>query len=683
MGFLHPVYLWAALAALAPLFIHLLYRQRARIQIFPSLEFLRRMMRKKTQKFHLKRTLLLIIRILLLLFIALALAGPTITRGRVARGHLPTVAVIILDNSYSMSRKTDGRELFEVAREKALALLDYFDRGDLVYLLSGSRPARNLTETGAKDAMRVRQLVRDMSCSNRVTDVSDPLKQAVALVSQAERPNKEIYIISDMRKIGWDGLTAVLETAEDTKLMVIDLGSEDANACVREIDFRIPAGSDELQMEVTFERFNYTDRQGRMAEAFLKGALLERMVFSPGDFSREKEDFRIPAFEGYLWGEVAMAEDGLPLDDKRYFALPSRRRVVGVVGDGYYVSTALSPKGGGGFQAVEIEPGAINRENLARLDVLVLSNVSRLSPLEIESLDEFLATGGSLLVFLGDQVDIGAYNRNFLGHLGDLRIEGPSQGGPMGFFTIDRFERGHRIFAKFKPDQSPFSEAKFYRFMKIDPDGGHVVASFSDGSPALVEVGERVMVMTSAADLAWGDFVLTSQFLPLVHETLLYLSARARLSQSYTLPDEIVLRGGLSHGEVILEGPGGAVRHFPEALGAAGGYRIQAPEEPGVYFLRTEDETLSVFAVNVDTSESDLTKVALDQVKSKLPHLQVSRVTGLDDVGESVSTLRQGRGLSRSLLWAGLLLIILETVLASNLWQRLRANQEEDAFTSS
>ena len=117
MSFLNPLYLFAALAALVPLLIHLLHRQRARIEAFPSLEFLRRMMRKKSRRFRLKQILLLITRILILLLIALALARPTVTGGRVVRGHLPTTAVIILDDSYSMLRRGDGLTLFDLARK--------------------------------------------------------------------------------------------------------------------------------------------------------------------------------------------------------------------------------------------------------------------------------------------------------------------------------------------------------------------------------------------------------------------------------------------------------------------------------------------------------------------------------------------------------------------------------------
>jgi hypothetical protein len=684
MSFLNPLYLLAALAAVVPLIIHLLHRQKARIEVFPSLEFLRKLMRRKTRRFHLKQILLLLVRILLLAFIAVALARPTLTGGRVVKGHLPTTAVVVLDDSFSMLRTERGLQIFDLARARAGELLDYFGRDDDVHLLTASKPSRNLSAGGATDPQSLRDVLGEMKCTNRTTDVASPLRQAISILEGSSKPNREIYIVSDMQRSGWEGLGEVVDAGkQDIKVLLVDIGGEDTNACVEDIAFRIPAGTDDLEMEVGFRHFNPEGSQGRVAEVFLKDALFDRAVFSPAASALERETFRIPPVEGFLWGEVAMAEDRLPLDDKRYFAIPSRKRVVGVVGDVYYIQTALSPKGGGGFQIVVLEEGGISPVVLARLDVLVLSNVPRLSPLEVDAVSDFLMAGGSLLIFLGGRVDIGAYNRSILPGIGNLRIEGSSPPGGAGFYTIERFERGHRIFAKFKPDASPFSEARFYQFIRVRPEGGRVIASFSDGSPAIVGAGEKVMVIASPPDVLWNDFVLTSQFLPVLHEILLYLTSTARLSRSYDVGDEILLPVSRVEGEVVLHGPAGPVRHFPEGAGRGLGFPIQSPDDPGIYFLRSEKETLSVFAINVDTSESDLTKIGIDQVKSWLRNFDVSKTSPADDMAESVATLRRGRDLARSFLWAGLLLIIFESLLASNLWQRLRPDSDEDTFTHS
>jgi hypothetical protein len=684
MNFLNPLYLLAGLAALVPLIIHLLHRQRARIEVFPSLEFLRRMMRRRTRRFHLKQILLLLVRILLVLFIALALARPTLTGGRAVTGHLPTTAVVILDDSYSMQR-TDGRgSLFDEALAEALDLMDYFDRSDEVHVLTASKPSRELSASGLSDLEGLRTVLKEAVCTDRATDLASPLRQALAILEASSRPNREIYIISDMQKPAWADLTEALDAGGlDIKVLTVDVGTGVANACVDDIAFRIPAGTDNLIMQVGFKRFNSDAAQGRVAEVFLRDALLDRAVFEGGEASTAAEIFSLPPAEGFLWGEVAMAEDRLPVDDRRYYAVPSRKRSVGVVGEAYYIETALSPEGGGGFRWTEMEEGALSRAGLAAVDALVISDVPRLSPLEVDALADFVMAGGGVLIFLGGAVDIGAYNRNLLPRLGDIRIEGASPAGGGGFYTIDRYDEGHPIFDKFKPGTNPFSDTRFYQFMKVREGAGRVLAYFSDGSPAMVEVSDHVIVVTTPPEVGWNDFALTSQFLPVLHETLLYLTSKAGLGRSYILGEEILIPDITAEGDVMLVGPTGVVRHFPD-IGAGGmALAVPSPDQPGIYFLKTERETLSVFALNVDTSESDLTKMGIDQMQAKLRGFDIRQAPPTEDIGESVSILRQGRDLARMFLWAALVLIGLETLLASSLWQRPKAASDDDAFTNS
>jgi hypothetical protein len=113
------------------------------------------------------------------------------------------------------------------------------------------------------------------------------------------------------------------------------------------------------------------------------------------------------------------------------------------------------------------------------------------------------------------------------------------------------------------------------------------------------------------------------------------------------------------------------------------GYRIEPPSQPGVYFLTNDRDTFSVFAVNVDTGESDLAKVDIADVASRLKGFDVKRATGADDIGQSVSLLRRGRDLARVFLWAGLVLLLVETLLASTLSLRFSKAEEQDALSDN
>ena len=64
-------------------------------------------------------------------------------------------------------------------------------------------------------------------------------------------------------------------------------------------------------------------------------------------------------------------------------------------------------------------------------------------------------------------------------------------------------------------------------------------------------------------------------------------------------------------------------------------------------------------------------------------HFDVRQVSAADEIGESVSLLRRGRDLARMFLWAALVLVVVETLLASNISLGLRRDEDEDALTDS
>jgi hypothetical protein len=679
MNFLNPLYLFAAFAAAVPIIIHLLHRQRVKIEEFPSLEFVRKMLRRKTKRFRIKQLLLLIIRTLIVLFIALALARPTLMRGSAAQGHLPTTAVIILDNSFSMGRREADRIVFDVAKEKALELLDYFDKNDEVFILTAASGGRPLNETGTGDMEKLARQVAEAELTFSDTDLVTPLRRAATIVGESTNPNTEIYLVSDMQRAGWRGAADEIEASgTGARLLIVDVGEEIPNSCVRDLSFRIPSGTDDLYMDAAFARYNGESAQGRVAEVFLKGNLLERAVFSPGEGTEERERFRLPPAAGLVWGDVRLAADKLEADDVRYFALQARTRRVGIVGDAYYVRTALSPEGGGLFRPFEIEEGGLSNETLAGIDILVLSNVVRLAPMEIDAVSGFVEGGGSVIVFLGNRVDTGAYNRNILPVLGDAGVEGV-YGGEGGYYSIDRFEREHPVFAKFKSDDNPFQDIRFYRFMKLSAGAGNVIARFTDGSPAAIQMGDRALVFAFPADDSWTDFPLAAQFLPFVHEVNLFLSSSMGFGENYTVGEEVILRVARHGGEAALEGPTGTSLVFPQLVGQGQGYRIDPPAVPGVYFLKSAEETLSVFAVNVDTAESDLSKLGGD-MEADIAGMDIRRIRGVEDLGESISVLRRGRELTHTFIWLALLLLLAETVIASDLFTRFRGADNNDTF---
>ncbi len=133
------ILLWGGIAAvLIPVLIHLFNRTRYFTTKWAAMEFLLAAMKKTRRRVRIENLILLLMRIIVLFFIAMMLARPSVS-GEMAL-HKSTHLVIVLDNSYSMSAKVGKQSAFEKAKElvyQAIAPEELGD-GDAVSLIRTS-----------------------------------------------------------------------------------------------------------------------------------------------------------------------------------------------------------------------------------------------------------------------------------------------------------------------------------------------------------------------------------------------------------------------------------------------------------------------------------------------------------------------------------------------------------------
>jgi len=126
-SFLNSIILFGLAAAAIPLLIHLLARRRLKKVYFSSLTFLKSMQKSQLRWLKIRQLLLLIVRTLIIIFLVLAFARPALrSHLRGVGAEAQTSAVVLLDNSYSMSRETKDGSLYEMERGKAEELLELF-----------------------------------------------------------------------------------------------------------------------------------------------------------------------------------------------------------------------------------------------------------------------------------------------------------------------------------------------------------------------------------------------------------------------------------------------------------------------------------------------------------------------------------------------------------------------------
>ena len=153
MSFLAPGYVALTVLFAVPIAIHLIGRSRAKVRRFAALDLLLRSDKRVARRTKIRQWLLLLLRALAIAAVPLILAKPFF---EAASDDLPATAVggaqsavIVIDDSMSMSAERHGPPLLEAARSRARRIVEALgsDSDAAIVLASrgGGAPVPQLT----------------------------------------------------------------------------------------------------------------------------------------------------------------------------------------------------------------------------------------------------------------------------------------------------------------------------------------------------------------------------------------------------------------------------------------------------------------------------------------------------------------------------------------------------------
>src|SRR5262245_10268288 len=202
MQFLTPLFL-VGLAGLAiPVILHLIQKERKNVVQFPSLMFLRRIPYQSVQRRRIRHWFLLMMRLAALALIVLAFGRPFFRRQDVgaAASSGAREVVILLDRSYSMGYGDRWQRAVGAARDAVNGLRGQ-DRGSVVFFGSGAEVALRSTA----DKGRLQAALASVETSASTTRYGPALKLAGSILGESALPRKEVILISDFQRSGWQG----------------------------------------------------------------------------------------------------------------------------------------------------------------------------------------------------------------------------------------------------------------------------------------------------------------------------------------------------------------------------------------------------------------------------------------------------------------------------------------------
>jgi hypothetical protein len=721
LTFLVPLALIGAAMVVVPVVLHLIDRRRVPRIDFPALRFLMAAQKRLRKRRRVRDPWLMLLRILALLALVLAFAGPTVKylSSSPAGAELNGNVVFLVDNSMSMGYRDGNQTLFDRARQRVEDVLERMPEGGRAGLIVFNRNPDDLLGGVTPDLGKVRTALADVKLSYDETDLRAAILAGLRALLATPEGGGDLYLLSDQTQaslVGDGVLTLPVQLEGKVRLVISELhdGPRPDRALMGVTAGR--EGGEGGKVKITAQV--RAQGEGSAGEApldlTLGGQVVSRGFVKVAANGSVDKVFTLPSQadpEGE--GVLTLGADNLPADDNYYFRLSNRRDLKALVIDGdggenlataesFFVERALNPRRASGSRItpVVVGEGAVGKLDPREYAVVFLLNVADPGPLA-DRLVQYVKGGGGLFIAMGDRARIELYNRR-LGELlpasvGDVKAAAPDLTGEKPPALVYP-EVNHPIFQVFREaGASVFSTISFYKVVPTAPTlkpGGEVLLKYTNGLPALLgrSVGTgRVLLFTSTLDRDWNDFPLKSIFLPFIQESTHYLARNPTgedRTTLYTVGQPVILEIPAETGALSVLDPSGRERSLEEPGQVRSSGQNDRPRRvmfreakvPGHYrVLERRDRTTPPiprpdlsFAVNVPAREKDLTPLQIAALQARVSGLPVV-VEGKAETAGEVKVERK-RALNHSLLWLFLVFLVLEGAFAA---LRRRAQEAE------
>ena len=612
MVFLTPLFLAGLLAALIPIAIHLIRREKPPKLMFSTIRFLKKTSKKLVLFQQLQQIALLLLRAAVIVLLVIAFARPLFNQS-VARlvDADPQSAVILLDVSMSM-RYGDA---FERAKDEALEIVDRMGGGDEVALVTFSNSAQLVRELDS-DINSVRGLINDVDAPGYGSTRFYPnLRLADQLLETAQYDNRAVYLISDFQDSGMQDSDEAWKLAPGIALNTIDVGeAESVNLALT--DVRSPEqlleDAAEQQILARIRSTGTVYRDTGEVSLSINGQMVDRVQVDLGDRSEEVVAFSsLFEAEGTYTGEVRVSGDEYTDDNAFYFTVDvlPKIRVLVVNGEasenwfddeGHWFGLAVGGTETSPFDLRSIESSELSSAALQQSDVAVLLNVGDLNNGQAQAITSYVEQGGSLLIAPGDRVEPELFNRQFA-EITPATLQRPT-GFVDDYLVIADYDRRHPVLRPLVGDWTARFEGHWPMLAREDAD---VLMQFDNTEPALVERDHgqgKVMLFASTLDLEWNNLALQGLYLPFVHETLRHLVQTDVRQRAYAVGDTINLDTQGAANTVTATDPAGTPIQLVDNS-------VFTAATPG-FVTATIDGNDTRYAVNFLPEESNLARVA-------------------------------------------------------------------------
>lgn len=201
MKLLYPEFLFALAALIIPILIHLFNFRKYKLVNFSQVRFLKEIQQQTQSTSKLKHLLVLISRCLFIAALVIAFCQPYLSKNQTTQIAGQKGISIYIDNSFSMQSNSEEGQLLDVAKNKAISILDAYQVSDQFQIISNNFSANEQRWLSKESAIEAIQTI-DYNPNPR--SLSEVIARTNTLFEEEDNLSPVRYVISDNQKSFFD-----------------------------------------------------------------------------------------------------------------------------------------------------------------------------------------------------------------------------------------------------------------------------------------------------------------------------------------------------------------------------------------------------------------------------------------------------------------------------------------------
>lgn len=668
MGFLHPWFLLLGLGIAVPIIIHLFNFHRFKQVLFTNVKFLQAITAENKKQNKVLERLLLLLRCLVILFLALLFAQPYIKNSEnqlVKEGN--NAVVLIVDNSFSMQNVSSKGSLLENAKAKTLEILSQYSDNDVFCLLTADLEGKH-KHFVSKNTFS--ELLKDVEISPSSKPYSELINIAHHLLSLRNENSKRVFLISDFQSNSFDAESIKQDSlikdiflpleVNNINNVYVDSVSADKNIFLKgqtiDLTVRVKNASDE-DIEKQTVKLYINDKQQSLVTCDIKA---NTSVEIPMSFVIENT--------GQINARVNILDNPVTYDDDFYFSInvSDKIKILSINGNGEnkYLNRLFANS-----SETELKNMSENNINFAEFpsySVIILNELKEISSGLANELKNLREKGISLVVIPNENLDFASYNsamQTLQMPLYNSLINKPSK--------VAKTDIDNRIFKKVFSQVTENMEMpsckKYYKLTSSANTSKQDIMTLTDNNAFISENtvnSSNAFIFTTPFNENWTDLVNQSVFVPVMWNIVLYSSVLPPLfmfANSEDMIDISILTPDKNNEYISLvkQGNQNAVIPQIQTNGSKYGFYLRNQiKQAGFYDIKDGEKTLGVLALNYPREESELSFLNSSQINKQLKALNYKNYSVFNDRKMIITYFAQSKkGFDFTFLLLGLIVL--------------------------